>query len=122
MVARERGFTFMELCCAMAVFIVIATGAVVGGRAHFTLIGQSFDRTVAERQAASRLEQVGSAATLAEGESEFEAATPALPAARGLQTVRMLEPGLYEVTVRVQWREGVKPVELTTLMAREAAR
>jgi hypothetical protein len=34
----------------------------------------------------------------------------------------MLEPGLYEVTVRVQWREGVKPVELTTLMAREAAR
>lgn len=122
MVARERGFTFMELCCAMAVFIVIATGAVVGGRVHFALLAQSFDRTAAERQAASRLEQLGSTATLAEGESEFEAATPALPSARGTQTVRALEPGLYEVTVRVQWQKDVKPVEVTTLMAREAVR
>ncbi|MHC4933110.1 MAG: type IV pilus modification PilV family protein [Planctomycetota bacterium] len=109
---RQRGFTLMEVICAFAVLVVISTAAVVGGRGHLAGIGRSYDELAASRQAASHLERIEQ---IEVGETTFPVDPEVLLDATGRRIVRELAPGLFEVTVTVEWGESGR-FELTTLM------
>ena len=118
---RGRGFTLIEAICAMAILVVLATAAALGGHGQLVQIGDSFDEMVALRQASGRLANVAaSCSQLAAGDSTFVIDQKVLPGARGFQAVRPAETsvGLFEVVVRVEYGRG-RRVELGTLMIRE---
>ncbi|MEN8151363.1 MAG: prepilin-type N-terminal cleavage/methylation domain-containing protein [Planctomycetota bacterium] len=114
MVNRERGYTVMELTIAVAVVAMLAGAALSGGTAHFATVGRAYDELRTSEVAADRLEMVSAAdAAPVPGERTF-----VVPAGMsGSERVRVVEPGLYEVRVRVT-KPGARPAELTTLLAR----
>ena len=111
----ERGLTVLELVIALAVVTVIVTSVMVGERSQLAGVTRSFDELAASRAAATRLEELAEA-PLAPGQTTFDVS---VPGCLGLQTVRELTPGLYEVTVRVERDNGRGATSFTTLMARE---
>lgn len=116
MVARgEKGLTVLELVVALAVLTVIVTSVMVGERGQLASVTRSFDELAASRAAAARLEDLADA-PLEPGRTTFDVA---LPDCLGVQTVREVTPGLFEVRVRVERRKGGGGTTLTTLMARE---
>lgn len=115
MVAREKGISVLELVIALAVITVIVTSVMVGERSQLAGVTRSFDRLAASRAAAARLEELA-AAPLEPGRTMFDVD---LPGHLGLQTVREVTPGLFEVRVRVERENGGGATSLTTLMARE---
>jgi len=117
-VARERGFTMMEVMCALGVMTILVTSILVGERAQLRAVTQSFDELAASRAASSRLEQLSAApASLLTGESAFDVA---LPGCAGTQHITLREPGLFEVRVVVGG--AGRRCELTTLIAVGAKR
>jgi hypothetical protein len=114
-VARDKGLTVLELVIALAVLTVIVTSVMVGERSQLAGVTRSFDELAASRAAAARLEELAEA-PLAPGRTTFDVA---LPGCLGLQTVRELTPGLYEVSVRIERAKGGGATSFTTLMARE---
>jgi len=110
----ERGLTILELVIALAVITVIVTSVMVGERSQLAGVTRSFDELAASRAAATRLEELAEA-PLTPGRTTFDLA---LPGCLGLQTVRELTPGLYEVSVRIERAKGGGATSLTTLMVR----
>jgi hypothetical protein len=100
----------MEVVVAMAVIALVATGIFVGEEGQLRQVARSFDELTLSREAASRLERM-----TAPGASGWEG-----KGAGGRGTARLLEPGLYEVTVEA--RRGDHVVRLVTLVAREVER
>lgn len=117
MVARARGFTVLEVVVALAVLTIVATSVMVGERGQLRQVGHSFDELMASRIAAGRLEVLATA-RLVPGETVFDVEEPGL---EGVQRIRELTPGLFEVRVSVQ-RPGGREFRLTTLMTREEGR
>jgi prepilin-type N-terminal cleavage/methylation domain-containing protein len=117
MVRRERGFTVIELVCAMAVLTILASAALLGTRAHLVEIGRSLDELAASRAASGRLEALSAPGVALEpGEHAFPVD---LPGAEGTEVVTRLRPGLDEVTVTVRAGPHGPVVSLTTLVASE---
>jgi len=113
MVKRERGHTVMELVITVSVVAMLAGAALSGGNAHFATIGRSYDELQATEAATDRLETiVASDAAPVPGERGFETSA----GLSGTETVTVVEPGLYEVRVRVI-RQGARPAVLTTRVA-----
>ena len=104
----QRGYTMMELVIAMAVVGLVATGAFVGEEAQLRQVSRSFDELELSRAASSRLERMASPEP---GERDFD---PGVRGAGGRETVRVLEPGLLEVTIEV--RKGDHAVRLVTIV------
>jgi hypothetical protein len=100
----------MEVICAFAVLVVISTAAVVGGRGHLAGIGRSYDELAASRQAANHLERLEQ---IEVGETNFPVDPEVLLDATGRRVVRELSPGLFEVTVTIEWSKSGR-FELTT--------
>ena len=117
----RRGLSVMEAICAMAIMVVIATAAAFGGRGQLRQVGARFDELAALTQASSRIEALSAwNHPLVEGATEFEVDPQALPDARGRQIIAVIEPGLFEVIVRVEFGADLtRSVKLTTYMARE---
>lgn len=109
-----RGYTLMEIIVAMAVIGLVATGVFVGEEGQLRQVAHSFDELELSRAAAARLERMTAPEP---GERVFEVEGRG---AGGRETVKLLEPGLYEVTVEV--RRGDHVVRLVTLVATEAKR
>lgn len=128
---RDRGNILAEVVVALGCATTLAGSAVVATSAHFELAERAFERRVAERAAAARLEALSAGAVpLAPGERAFPldpALADSIRGARGEERVRVLEPGLFEVEAAVilrgrPERNGTVPehrVALTTLLARE---
>jgi hypothetical protein len=114
-VAREKGLTVLELVVALAVITVIVTSVMVGERSQLAGVTRSFDRLAASRAAATRLEELADA-RLEPGQTMFDVN---VPGCLGLQTVREVTPGLFEVHVRIEREKGGGATSLTTLMVRE---
>ena len=112
----------VETMTAIAVIGILAAAVLSSDGQELRFVGASFAETKADRLASGRIEHLRSeAVVLAPGESEF--ALPAahirgLPAARGHQRVRRIEPGLFEVVVSISWRptgsSRRRAVELTS--------
>jgi hypothetical protein len=118
-VRNTRGFTVIEAVVALAVLTLVATSVLVGEGAQLRGVARSFDELAASRAAAARLEELAVAdPPLVPGESTFPVD---LPGCRGVQIVRRIEPGLYEVTARVE-HDGRRHVELVTRLARKEPR
>ena len=117
----SRGFSVMEALCAMAILVVLATAASLGGRGQLRHVGDRFDELAALNLASSRLEALDAwAHPLVEGETEFDVDPQSLPAARGRQRIEKDDPGLFKVTIRIEYGpDQARSIELTTLMARE---
>lgn len=109
-----RGYTLMEVVVAMAVLTLVATGVFVGEEGSLRQVARSFEELELSRAAAARLERMGAPEP---GERAFVCD---VRGAGGRETVRLLEPGLYEVMVEV--RRGDHVVRLVTLVAAEVAR
>lgn len=109
-----RGYTLIEVIVAMAVLSLVATGVFVGEEGSLRQVARSFDELELSRAAAARLEKMGAPEA---GERAFETE---VRGAGGRETVRLLEPGLYEVAVEV--RRGDHAFRLVTLVATEAKR
>lgn len=107
MVARERGFTMMDVIVGLAVLSLVATAVFVGEEGQLRQVGQSFDELELSRAAASRLERMNAPEP---GEREFAVD---VRGAVGREVVRLVEPGLCEVTVTV--RRGAREFRLVTL-------
>jgi len=107
MVARERGFTMMDVVVGLAVLSLVATAMVVGEQGQLRQVGHSFDELELSRAAASRLERMEASEP---GEREFAVD---VEGAVGHEVVRIVEPGLCEVTVTV--RRGTREFRLVTL-------
>ena len=118
MVARERGLTVLELVISLAVLTVIVTSVMVGERGQLSGVTRSFDELAASRAAATRLEELADE-PLEPGQTTFDVS---VPGCLGLQTVREVTPGLFEVHVRVERDKGRGATSLTTLMVREDGR
>lgn len=119
MVRNARGFTVIEAVVALAVLTLVATSVLVGEGAQLHGVARSFDELAASRAAAARLEELAATdAPLAPGVSAFPVE---VPGCRGVQTVRRIEPGLFEVTARVE-RDERMHVELVTRLARKEPR
>jgi hypothetical protein len=104
----------MEVVVAMAVLTLVATGVFVGEEGSLRQVARSFEEIELSRAAAARLERMGAPEP---GERTF---VPDARGAGGAETVRLLEPGLYEVAVDV--RRGDHVVRLVTLFATEVPR
>ena len=130
--ARARGSMLIETVVGLSLATILAGGAVLATSAHFEVAGATLDRRVAERAAAARLEALAAGTVpLSTGEHAF-ALDPALatsiPGARGLERVRALAPGLFEVEASVvlpglPTRDGPpepRRIGLTTLVASDA--
>ena len=118
----SRGLSVMEAICAIAILVVIATAATLGGRSQLRHIGARFDELAALTQASSRIEALDAwDHPLVDGDTEFQVDARALPKAHGRQVIQVLEqPGLFKVTVCVRYGADLqRSVELTTYMARE---
>lgn len=111
----EKGITILELVVSLAVLTVIVTSVMVGERGQLAGVARSFDELAASRAAAARLEELADV-PLEPGQTTFEVS---VPGCLGLQTVREVTPGLFEVHVRVERDRGRGATILTTLMARE---
>ena len=111
----EKGLTVLELVIALAVLTVIVTSVMVGERGQLAGVTRSFDELAASRAAAARLEELATS-PLAPGQTMFDVA---LPGCLGLQTVREVTPGLFEVHIRVEREKGRGATNLMTLMVRE---
>ena len=109
-VADESTFELIPL----ATITLVATGVFVGEEGSLRQVARSFEELELSRAAAARLERMGAPEP---GERAF---APGVRGAGGRETVRLLEPGLYEVTVEV--RRGGHVVRLVTLFATEAPR
>ncbi|HEX5136207.1 MAG TPA: prepilin-type N-terminal cleavage/methylation domain-containing protein [Planctomycetota bacterium] len=109
-----RGYTLIEVVVAMAVLSLVATGVFVGEEGQLRQVSWSFDELMLSRAAASRLEKVASPEP---GERAFETG---VEGARGREAVKVLEPGLLEVTVEVA--RGGHVVRLVTVVATGAPR
>ena len=110
-----RGHTVIEAVIALAVITIVASAVLVGEGAQLRGVKQSFDELAASRAAAGRLDELSlPGAKLATGETLFPVD---LPGAHGVQRVRRLEEGLFEVTVVVHGAQG--KFELTSLIAEE---
>jgi prepilin-type N-terminal cleavage/methylation domain-containing protein len=118
---RSRGFSVMEALCAMAILVVLATAASLGGRGQLRHVGDRFDELAALNLASSRIEAIDAwDHPLVEGETEFDVDPQSLPSAQGRQKIGEIEPGLFEITIRVEYGpDQARSVELTTWMARE---
>lgn len=103
MVRRQRGFSVLEVIVGLAVVTVLATSVPVGGQLELRAVQQSLRELEASRAAAGRIEALRAGAA--------PLRTGVFP--DGTQEVVAVEPGLYEVRVRVA------DVELVTLLARE---
>lgn len=101
-----RGHTIIEALVALSVLTLLTSVITVGQGAQLRGVKRSFDELKASRAAAGLLEEVRDA-PLVEGEERVGG---------GTRTVRMLEPGLYEITAVV---DGFA---LTTRLAREVPR
>jgi hypothetical protein len=104
----------MEIAVAMAVVGLVVTGVFVGEEGQLRQVARSFEELELSRAAASRLERLASPEP---GEREFDTG---VKGALGRETVKVLEPGLYEVAVEV--RRGDHVVRLVTVVATEAKR
>jgi prepilin-type N-terminal cleavage/methylation domain-containing protein len=109
-----RGYTLMEVVVAMAVLSLVATGVFVGEEGNLRQVARSFEELELSRAAAARLERMGAP------EPGTRSFVPDVRGAGGTETVRLVEPGLYEVAVEV--RRGGHAVRLVTLVATGAAR
>ncbi len=121
------GFTMMELVFAFALLSILFSVGFLGAGSKLGHVRRCYQETLAWGAASGRLEQ------LQVGDEPLEANTgefPLPPAARqalsnaaAIETVKQLEPGLYEVQATVSWSPaaGVGPVSitLTTLVTRE---
>jgi len=116
-VRRERGLTLVEAVIASAMFFVLASAGLVGGRAHFHEIGRSYDELAASKAVSSRLEAIS-----ADPAAPIVGERPLADLPLGTETVVRREPGLFEVTVRVTDETGRVLAEITTLLAREERR
>lgn len=127
---RESGFVLLEVVIAGIVFLVLMSWAFTGGSSQLRHVGESFDQTRATRLASGRLEALRSVEVPIEtGVTAFEIPADMAGTLVDLHTeqhVRRLEPGLFEVRVRVSWRPHElgrgRQVVLTTLIEREADR
>jgi hypothetical protein len=119
-VGRERGLTVLEVVVALAVLTIIVTSVMVGERSQLAGVVHSFDELAASRAAAGRLEELAGA-PLVVGETTFDVDAQALPGCVGVQRIREVTPGLFEVSVRIERARAERAVQLTTLMVREEA-
>ncbi|MHC4819775.1 MAG: hypothetical protein ACYTF8_17145 [Planctomycetota bacterium] len=111
----EKGLTVLELVIALAVLTVIVTSVMVGERGQLAGVTRSFDELAASRAAAARIEELA-AASLEPGQTMFDVS---VPGCLGLQTIREVTPGLFEVHIRVERDKGRGATSLMTLMVRE---
>jgi prepilin-type N-terminal cleavage/methylation domain-containing protein len=130
MQSDERGAMLIELMVALVVFAVLGSWAFRGESGQLRHVADAFEETVAIRLASGRLEELRNyEVELKEGQSEFPLPKLTADVSRDLsgeQLVRQLEPGLFEVEVRVRWRgrsgAGAPQVVLSTLMERRSGR
>ena len=121
------GFSMMELTCAFAVLAVMLSVNFLGTGSKLAHVRTSYQETLALRAASGWLEQLqGHQQPLQIGTHAFSlpaAAGEMLPGAQALQTVELLEPGLYEAVATVTWRpvQGGRlyTTSLRTLIAQE---
>jgi hypothetical protein len=103
----------------MGILTVLLTAAIGGVRAHQVSVAKQWRRLEAAQAASSRLEVLrDETAAVAPGVTSF---APSMAGARGTQVVRVVEPGLLEVTVRVRHPDEDVEVRLATRIAREAS-
>jgi len=123
---RADGYTLIEVVCAFAVLSVLAITIYLGEAGQLRTVGRSFQDTAAAHLVAGRLEEVMADDTVPPvGETVFEIEqNERLHSARGVQVVREVQPGLFEVTAEVRWIERDKPREyaMSTMIARAAAK
>ena len=127
---QESGFVLLEVTIAWVVFLVLLGWAFTSGSGQLRHVAASFDQTQAMRLASGRLESLRPEGVPIEtGLSEFEmpvVAAGGLDDVRGEQSVRRLEPGLFEVKVTVSWCPQEltrrREVVLTTLIERSKDR
>ncbi|MHC5071570.1 MAG: type IV pilus modification PilV family protein [Planctomycetota bacterium] len=125
--AAVAGFTMMELVCAFAVLSILVSVGFLGAANKLDHVRRSYQETQALQAASGWLEQLQvEHLPLRTGVSGFllpQSAQKALADAEGVQSVRQLEPGLYEVVATVKWSpvSGRAPVtiSLKTLVLRE---
>ena len=118
----------VETMIAMVILAVVMSVAFTGDRGQLQHVASAFRETKASRLAAGRLEALRDPArVLAIGDSEFVLAndvTLGLGSAIGTQSVRRLEPGLFEVVVTVSWlppgASRRRRVELATWIERRS--
>ena len=116
MVGRARGYTLIEVVCAMAVLTIVSTAVLTGERGQLAGVRQSVDDLAASRAAAARLEEYhASDPLLITGRRVFPVG---LAGCRGIEEVRRVTSGLFEVTVTVR-RGDADLARLTTLVATE---
>jgi hypothetical protein len=98
----------LEVAVAVVLVSVIATLAFTGDSLALRHAASAFAETKAARLAAGRLEQLrADPAGLRAGVTSIRfpvADTHGLPECTAVQTVRLVEPGLFEVRVEVRWR------------------
>jgi hypothetical protein len=117
---RERGVTVLEVTITLAVITVLLTAALGGIRAHQISVALEYQRLETSRAASSRLEELRSETVdLQPGARAF---TPLLRGGTGTETIREIEPGLYEVEAVVVHDDTGVRASLTTLVAREGKR
>ena len=125
---RRAGYTLVEVACAFAVLSVLASTVFVSEGHSVKAVARSFRSSAALHLAAGRLEELAAdPAALVPGTSTFVVdaqSVELLPYHRAYQSVRELEPGLFEVTTELSWMEHERAnrerVQLTTLMTRAA--
>ena len=111
----QRGLTVLEVVVGLAVLTIVATSVMVGENQQLRGVARSFDELAISRAAAGRLEELRNM-PLEPGETHFEVVAAGCV---GVQRVRPLGPGLFEVTVRIEHERRGRPYKLTTLMVRE---
>lgn len=123
----ERGTTLFEVVIATMFFTAAIGGLATVTAAHFAFVAGAFERTVAERAAAARLEALAAGgAPLAAGVRPFEPepwARESLPGARGEERLVEHAPGVFAAEAAVIWRSSRdgedRRAALATLIAAE---
>ncbi len=105
--AAVKGFTIMELACAFAVLSILVGVSLPGAASKLAHLRRSYQETLALQAASGWLEQLqADRRPLRAGTTGFSlppAARKTLAGAEGIQEIRWLRPGLYEVLAQIKW-------------------
>ncbi len=129
MVVNQKGFSLVEVACAMVVLTLTLSALVVGQAGSARSVSSAYEDVIASAWASGQLERLREVPALKVGASPIiidETLQRQLSQPHAELEVKRRQPGLFEVSVELAWRPAGaredRSILLTTLLARGVRR